>query len=155
MIDAARLEAIVQEAGRIAHGMWPGGGHALDFGRGRRPQRRCPHRRREVAVPGEAGDHVPVQVGHHVPEGSEVHLVGLQVPDQHLLQRDQRLGAQDPLVRRQLGELAHVPSPDEPVERREAALVRAHHPERLAAAITAIAQGKLGAFRGRAEAGGL
>lgn len=30
-----------------------------------------------------------------------------------------------------------------------------HHPDRLAAAITALAQGKLGAFRGRAEAGGL
>jgi uncharacterized cofD-like protein len=30
-----------------------------------------------------------------------------------------------------------------------------HHPERLAAAITALAQGKLGAWRGRAEAGGL
>ncbi len=30
MIDAARLEAIVREAGRIAFGMWPGGGHALD-----------------------------------------------------------------------------------------------------------------------------
>ena len=30
-----------------------------------------------------------------------------------------------------------------------------HHPERLAAAITAIGQGKLGAWRGRAEAGGL
>ena len=29
-----------------------------------------------------------------------------------------------------------------------------HHPERLAAAITALAQGKLGAWRGRAEAGG-
>jgi uncharacterized cofD-like protein len=28
-----------------------------------------------------------------------------------------------------------------------------HHPERLAAAITALAQGKLGAWRGRAEAG--
>jgi len=28
-----------------------------------------------------------------------------------------------------------------------------HHPERLAAAITALGQGKLGAFRGRAEAG--
>jgi uncharacterized cofD-like protein len=30
-----------------------------------------------------------------------------------------------------------------------------HHPERLAAAITALAQGKLGAWRSRAEAGGL
>jgi uncharacterized cofD-like protein len=30
-----------------------------------------------------------------------------------------------------------------------------HHPERLAAAITALAQGKLGAWRGRVEAGGL
>lgn len=30
-----------------------------------------------------------------------------------------------------------------------------HHPERLAAAITALAQGKLGAWRHRAEAGGL
>jgi hypothetical protein len=30
-----------------------------------------------------------------------------------------------------------------------------HHPERLAAAISALAQGKLGAWRGRAEAGGL
>jgi uncharacterized cofD-like protein len=30
-----------------------------------------------------------------------------------------------------------------------------HHPERLAAAITALSQGKLGAWRGRAEAGGL
>lgn len=30
-----------------------------------------------------------------------------------------------------------------------------HHPERLAAAVTALAQGKLGAWRGRAEAGGL
>ena len=30
-----------------------------------------------------------------------------------------------------------------------------HHPERLAAAITALATGKLGAWRGRAEAGGL
>jgi uncharacterized cofD-like protein len=30
-----------------------------------------------------------------------------------------------------------------------------HHPERLAATITALAQGKLGAWRGRAEAGGL
>jgi uncharacterized cofD-like protein len=30
-----------------------------------------------------------------------------------------------------------------------------HHPERLASAITAIGQGKLGAWRGRAEAGGL
>lgn len=30
-----------------------------------------------------------------------------------------------------------------------------HHPERLAAAITALAQGKLGAWRARAEAGGL
>jgi uncharacterized cofD-like protein len=29
-----------------------------------------------------------------------------------------------------------------------------HHPERLAAAITALAQGKLGAWRGRADAGG-
>ena len=30
MIDADRLEAIVREAGRIAHDMWPGAGHALD-----------------------------------------------------------------------------------------------------------------------------
>ena len=30
MIDAERLEAIVREAGRIAHGMWPGAGHKLD-----------------------------------------------------------------------------------------------------------------------------
>ena len=30
-----------------------------------------------------------------------------------------------------------------------------HHPERLAAAITALGQGKLGAWRGRVEAGGL
>lgn len=30
MIDAARLDAIVREAGRIAHDMWPGAGHALD-----------------------------------------------------------------------------------------------------------------------------
>jgi len=30
MIDADRLEAIVREAGRIAHAMWPGAGHALD-----------------------------------------------------------------------------------------------------------------------------
>jgi uncharacterized cofD-like protein len=30
-----------------------------------------------------------------------------------------------------------------------------HHPERLAAAISALGQGKLGAWRGRAEAGGL
>jgi uncharacterized cofD-like protein len=30
-----------------------------------------------------------------------------------------------------------------------------HHPERLAAAISALARGKLGAWRGRAEAGGL
>lgn len=30
-----------------------------------------------------------------------------------------------------------------------------HHPERLAAALTALAQGKLGAWRARAEAGGL
>lgn len=30
-----------------------------------------------------------------------------------------------------------------------------HHPERMAAAITAVGQGKLGAWRGRAEAGGL
>ncbi|MCT2559894.1 3'(2'),5'-bisphosphate nucleotidase CysQ [Tsuneonella sp. YG55] len=29
MIDAARLEAIVREAGRVAHAMWPGTGHAL------------------------------------------------------------------------------------------------------------------------------
>lgn len=30
MIDAARLDAIVREAGRIAYDMWPGAGHALD-----------------------------------------------------------------------------------------------------------------------------
>ena len=30
-----------------------------------------------------------------------------------------------------------------------------HHPERLAAAITALAQGKLGAWRARAEVGGI
>lgn len=30
MIDAERLEAIVREAGRIALGLWPGGGHMLD-----------------------------------------------------------------------------------------------------------------------------
>lgn len=30
MIDADRLEAIVREAGRIAHDMWPGAGHVLD-----------------------------------------------------------------------------------------------------------------------------
>jgi myo-inositol-1(or 4)-monophosphatase len=30
MIDAGRLEAIVREAGRIAHDMWPGAGHALE-----------------------------------------------------------------------------------------------------------------------------
>ncbi len=30
MIDAARLEGVVREAGRIAHAMWPGAGHALD-----------------------------------------------------------------------------------------------------------------------------
>ena len=29
MIDAARLEGIVREAGRIAYDMWPGAGHAL------------------------------------------------------------------------------------------------------------------------------
>ena len=29
-----------------------------------------------------------------------------------------------------------------------------HHPDRLAVAITALAQGKLGAWRGRSEAGG-
>ncbi len=29
MIDRERLEEIAREAGRIAHGMWPGGGHAL------------------------------------------------------------------------------------------------------------------------------
>jgi myo-inositol-1(or 4)-monophosphatase len=30
VIDAKRLEAIVREAGEIAFGMWPGGGHALE-----------------------------------------------------------------------------------------------------------------------------
>ena len=30
-----------------------------------------------------------------------------------------------------------------------------HHPERLASAITALAQGKLGAWRARAEVGGI
>lgn len=30
MIDAARLESIVREAGGIAMGLWPGGGHALE-----------------------------------------------------------------------------------------------------------------------------
>ena len=30
MIDAKRLEAIVRQAGEIAFGMWPGGGHALE-----------------------------------------------------------------------------------------------------------------------------
>ncbi|ANY19165.1 Inositol-1-monophosphatase [Tsuneonella dongtanensis] len=30
MIDAARLDEIVQEAGRIALGMWPGAGHTLE-----------------------------------------------------------------------------------------------------------------------------
>ena len=30
MIDRERLEAITREAGRIAHGMWPGDGHALE-----------------------------------------------------------------------------------------------------------------------------
>ncbi|GGE04940.1 3'(2'),5'-bisphosphate nucleotidase CysQ [Tsuneonella deserti] len=30
MIDAARLEAIVRQAGEIAFGMWPGGGHSLE-----------------------------------------------------------------------------------------------------------------------------
>ena len=30
MIDSKRLEAIVREAARIAHGLWPGSGHALD-----------------------------------------------------------------------------------------------------------------------------
>jgi myo-inositol-1(or 4)-monophosphatase len=30
VIDADRLEAIVREAGRIAHDMWPGAGHALE-----------------------------------------------------------------------------------------------------------------------------
>lgn len=30
MIDSDRLDAIVREAGRIAFGMWPGGGHALE-----------------------------------------------------------------------------------------------------------------------------
>jgi len=30
MIDRARLEKIVDEAGRIAHGLWPGSGHKLD-----------------------------------------------------------------------------------------------------------------------------
>lgn len=30
MIDAGRLDAIVREAGRIAHDMWPGAGHALE-----------------------------------------------------------------------------------------------------------------------------
>lgn len=30
MIDAARLQSIIGEAGRIAHGMWPGAGHALE-----------------------------------------------------------------------------------------------------------------------------
>ncbi|QKG70968.1 3'(2'),5'-bisphosphate nucleotidase CysQ [Erythrobacter mangrovi] len=29
MIDSARLESIVSEAGRIAHGLWPGAGNAL------------------------------------------------------------------------------------------------------------------------------
>jgi myo-inositol-1(or 4)-monophosphatase len=30
MIDRARLESITREAARIAHGMWPGAGHALE-----------------------------------------------------------------------------------------------------------------------------
>ncbi len=30
MIDRARLEEILEEAGQIAHGLWPGAGHALD-----------------------------------------------------------------------------------------------------------------------------
>ncbi len=30
LIDSGRLEAIVREAGTIAHGMWPGAGHTLD-----------------------------------------------------------------------------------------------------------------------------
>ncbi|MCW1401515.1 3'(2'),5'-bisphosphate nucleotidase CysQ [Novosphingobium sp. MW5] len=30
MIDRERLEAIVREAGRMAHDMWPGAGHALE-----------------------------------------------------------------------------------------------------------------------------
>ncbi len=30
MIDAARLEGVVREAGRIAHAMWPGAGHVLE-----------------------------------------------------------------------------------------------------------------------------
>ena len=30
MIDSKRLESIVSEAGRIAFGLWPGAGNALD-----------------------------------------------------------------------------------------------------------------------------
>jgi hypothetical protein len=78
----------------------------------------------KVAVPGEAADHVPVQVRHRIAQRSQVDLVRLQVAQQGLLHADQHVHALGPLGGRQVGELPDVRLPHQPVEGREAGLLR-------------------------------
>src|SRR3990167_9493636 len=82
---------------------------------------------------GQARDHMPVQVRHHVTERSEVDLGGQDVLAQHLLHHGDGIHAMQARAGVKVGELCHMGIPDHPVERRKARLVGTDHAQLLAA----------------------
>src|SRR5438105_4481444 len=91
--------------------------------------RRGPRRTGEMRVPGEARHDMPMQVGHGVAQGREVHLDRIEVLAQRFLDVRYGIDAQVPIGRREIGELGHMTRPDEPIERREPGFIGADHAE--------------------------
>lgn len=67
---------------------WQPVAHSAFLCRRAEPLGGCPHGRGEVAVPVKPGNHMPVQVRHHVTQGCNIDLGGGQVLAQGLLEAD-------------------------------------------------------------------
>src|SRR5581483_10458363 len=100
--------------------------------RGPRSRGLRPDRLREMAVVGEARDHVPVQVLRHVAQAREVHLVGTQQLAQRGLGREHRVHEARALVLLEIGHFLDVALQDHAAESR---IVRVSHADDAAEAV--------------------
>ena len=85
-----------------------------------------------MSIPVKAGDHMPVQMRHHVSQRRKVDLGRLQMGTQGLLHFTHYGRAQRSIWHTEVRELSHVRRLDDPVKSRKARLVGADHPEFLA-----------------------
>ena len=107
-----------------------------------RAQRGAPDGIRKMAVPVEAGDHMPMQMRHPVAQRGEIDFGGRELLAQDLLHQHHGLHAVLALTGREVGEFRHMRVPDHAVERRMTRLVGMDHAQASAAPDEPPAVGK-------------